>query len=359
MRAAVNVVLVSCVVVFHGSAARAQHADRWVPSLALLGGVTVQQQSGFQSATRARTDPNDTSPTCAPPSLITNCVKPLGRPATGRDDRVVSPFVGAAVELMTPGLPVLWSPRFFASGEFLPTFASERGLAVSGQPSRIRGPEVGALLAGEEDNTHFTTGAPGTQLGPRPRAFGDGEANGQGMRINAQVDELMFGAKAGVAFAFEVRGREVRIKPSAGWIHYKVEATGTLVDATCRPAPVFGQPDASRCTNTYFQNGTLNLPGYFRESIVNGHDSGVFDGFGPGVDLEMDTGRIGPLGAAVFLGFHAYYIPGDRDIHFTGSQSFNDQFGADTDTAAYNVRVVPWLYRAGVGVRFQWLGNKE
>jgi hypothetical protein len=299
-------------------------------------------------------------------------VKPLGRPTTGRDDRVVSPFVGAAVELMTPRLPVLSSPRFFASGEILPAFASERGLAVDGQPSRVRGPEVGALLAGEEDNTHFTTGDPGTQAGPRSRPFGDKEANGQGMRINAQVDELMFGAKAGVAFAFELRGREVRIKPSAGWIHYKVGVKGTMVDATCRAVPVFMQPDASRCTNTYNLDGTLNPAtpnpnGFFRESIVSGHDSGVFDGVGPGVDLEMDTGRFGPLGAAVFLGFHAYYIPGDRDIYFTSSASFSDQFsasssypsGADTDTAQWRVRVAPWLYRAGVGVRFQWLGSAE
>jgi hypothetical protein len=293
-------------------------------------------------------------------------VKPLARQPSSGDDRVVSPYVGAAFELMTPGLPLLASPRLFASAEFLPTFASERGLAIEKEPSRIRGPEVGAVLAGEEDSTHFTTGAPGTTQGPRSRAFGDTEANGQGMRTNAQLDTLMWGAKAGVAFAFDVRGRQVRIKPSAGWLHYKVNVKGTLVDATCRPAPVFQQPDASRCTNTYTSAGALNLPGNFRETIVTGSESGKFDGVGPGLDIEMDTGRFGPLGAAVYAGIHAYYIPGDRDIYFTGqglsvnaASSFNDNFGADTDTAQWRVRVAPWIYRAGVGIRIQWLGSKE
>jgi len=368
MRAAVNVVLVfGALAAFQGvpSAALAQQREsRWVPSLAVTSGVTMQQQFGAQSASRSRTDPNDPSPVClTTPPLVAGCVEPLARPARSGDDRVVSPYVGAAVELMTPGLPLLASPRLFVSGEILPTFASERGLAVEGEPARVRGPEVGAVLAGEEDSTHYTTGDPGTATGPRNRAFGDREANGQGTRTNAQVDQLAYGAKVGVAFAFELRGRQVRIKPSAGWIHYKVGVKGTLVDATCRSVILAGER-ASRCTNTYFQDGTLNPAtpdpnGFFRESILTGRDSGVFDGVGPGIDLEMDTGRYGPLGASVFAGVHAYYIPGDRDIFFTASRSFDDQFGADTDTASWRVRVAPWLYRAGVGIRFQWLGSAE
>ncbi len=137
-----------------------------------------------------------------------------------------------------------------------------------------------------------------------------------------------------------------------------------MVDPTCFPT--------TRCTNLYTERdpltgaGTLVAePGLLRESIIAGSDHGVFDGVGPGVDLEVDTARIGPLGVSLFLGMHAYYLPGDRDIRVTVSQSHNDAdldpatTGIDTDVATWRVRVEPWIYRAGVGIRFSWLGTSD
>src|SRR5262249_10751219 len=277
-------------------------------------------------------------------------------------DRVVTPYVGYNFELLTPALRIPLRPRFFVTGEALPEFGDERKLANDQNPSRIRGPELNTVLAVEEDIHHFTAGPPG-QAGPRQTPFDQNDAVGQGMRTVTQMDPFMFGVKAGASFSFEYRGRQFRIKPSIGWLHYRITARGTMVDPSCVPP--------QRCTNVYNfnDNGTpldpsddfvqLAAPGFLRESIIPATERGVFDGVGPGIDLEMDTGRFGPIGSALLMGLQAYYLPGDRDIFFGNYASFNDQLGNDTEIAAFRVRVAPWIYRIGLGIRFQWLGAAE
>jgi len=313
--------------------------DQWVPSLAVTSGATLQKQSGTQ-----------TSHLFDGESATPNEPLPLRPPKAG-DDRAVAPFVGGAIELMTPSL--FSRLRFFASGEVLPTFAPERHLTDEGQPGLIAGPEVNTVPALQEDNEHFTTNR---AQGPRQNPFGSQDAKGQGMRGSSQVDQLAFGAKAGFAFSFQYRGRQVRIKPSIGWYRYKLVSKGILVHAECRPVT-----GGTKCTNTYTPAGAMvNPPGFLRTPFtLLGHDSGVFDGVGPGVDVEMDAGRFGPIGTSLFVGVAGYYIPGDRDIDYTARQSYNDLLGMDTRTAQWHVRVAPWVYRAGVGIRFQWLGESD
>jgi hypothetical protein len=345
MRAEVNVLLVFLALVSFPRAGWADASEaaglyRWVPSLAITSGVTMQEQTGAQTAVAFPTNqPNNP-----------NVVSPL-RPYTVGDDRVVSPYVGGQLEIMTPALSFPTFPRFFATAEVIPTFAPERSLATEKQPSRVRGPDVGAVLAVEEDSSHFTT--PPGKVGARTTAFGENEANGQGMLTRAQIEDLVYGAKAGIAFAFEFRNRQMRIKPSVGWIHYKVQVRNYMVDATCKPSTI--------CTNVY-QDSTgqaIRFAGFLRESILQGTEADDFDGVGPGLDLEMDAGRFGPLGISLFAGVHAYYIPGDRDIFFGEQRSFDDAIGQTTHQAASLVRVAPWLYRGGLGIRFAWLGGGD
>ena len=73
----------------------------------------------------------------------------------------------------------------------------------------------------------------------------------------------------------------------------------------------------------------------------------------------MDTGRFGPIGSSVFLGARAYYILGDRSFSFGTSETYDDEFGMDTAVANFEVEVAPWIVRASVGIRFQWLGSQE
>ena len=339
MRAGVNLVVaysVLAVLTSGASSADDLFGAGWVPSLAITSGASIQRQSGFQYSTAFDGETNTTTPL---------------RPSKSDRDEAASAYVGGALELLTPALPLPASPRFFAAGELLPTFAPERQVQ-DGEPSRIRGPEPEAVIAVEETPTHHLNRA-----GTRGRGvpFGETEANGDGMRLRFQVEQLVYGAKAGVAFAFELRGRQLRLKPSVGWIHYEVEAKGQLVHPQCSPT--------TRCTNTYRTDGTLVQSGFLREVMLSADESKGFDGFGPGLDLEMDTGRFGPIGTSLFAGLHAYYIPGDREIEFDASRAYDDQLSpsaaVDVTSGFWRLRVAPWFWRAGVGIRFHWLGSSD
>jgi len=105
--------------------------------------------------------------------------------------------------------------------------------------------------------------------------------------------------------------------------------------------------------------GDFLIPGFLRETTLSASGSRRFNGVGPGLDVEMDTGRYGPLGVSLFLGGRAYYIPGDRSFSFATSQSFDDPVGMDVAGAQFGVDIEPWMFRAHVGIRFLWLGSPD
>jgi hypothetical protein len=284
--------------------------DRWVPSLAITSGVTIQKQKGSAD------------------SLVFEDMNPNPIPLQGffnGDDIAVSPFVGGALELMAPALPIPTKPRLFVSGEILPTFASDRDVVIDGDPSCVRGPKPGAPCARDGGDN-----------------FSEDSANGEGTKTTAQVDTLVFGASLGAAFPLQLGERQLRIKPSVAWINYKIDADGLVVNANCDPTNI--------CTG---------VGGFLRETILTANDSQRFNGIGPGLDIEMDTVQYGPLGVSLFLGGRAYAIVGDRDISFGATKSYDDQLGTDDATALFEVKVDPWMFRAHVGIRFHYLGNQD
>jgi hypothetical protein len=298
---------------------------RWVPSLAITGGATIQTQKGEVAS-----------------ALLENgALEPIPlQGAFDGDDLAVSPYVGVALELMAPAFAIPTRPRLFVSGEILPSFGTDRRLALDGDPDCVSGPEPTVPCAKDEQ--------PGERLSP----FGEASANGQGSTTTATVDTLVYGANLGVAFPARIGKRQLRIKPYVGWINYKVDAEGLVVDAACDPF--------SACTDW----GDPVQPGFLRETTLTGSDSQRFNGIGPGIDIEMDAARYGPLGASLFLGAGAYYIVGDRTIEFNASESFDDQLvdnppGVDTAAARFKVEVDPWLFRAQVGIRIRWLGSQN
>ena len=309
--------------------------DRWVPSLAITSGVTLQKQRG--SANSVLFLDMDSSS------------EPLRGFVKGKDT-AVSAFVGGVLELMTPALPIPTRPRLFVSGEILPTFASDRDLALDGDPGCVRGPESDAECAKNEPIDE--DGNP-VRLTP----FGEDSARGHGSRTSAQIDTLVYGASLGAAFPLKIGKRQLRIKPSVGWINYKVEVEGLVVDADC------GDPGAVP--------PSLLCNDFLRETILSANDSQRFNGIGPGLDVEMDTGRFGPIGSSLFLGARAYRILGDRTISLHTKRDFPERrsdldnppdriiFGPETNSAAFEVEVDPWMFRAHVGIRFQWLGGRK
>jgi hypothetical protein len=162
----------------------------------------------------------------------------------------------------------------------------------------------------------------------------------------------------GISFPVEFLKRQLRIKPSVGWISYEVEAQGLVVDAMCREVTDLFGTQTTQCTDT---TSEILFPegGFLRETILSADDSRRFHGIGPGLDIEMDTFRFGPIGSSVFLGARFYRILGNRTIAFSASEDFDDEFGQDTAVGNFEVEVDPWLYRVHVGIRFQWLGSRN
>jgi hypothetical protein len=80
--------------------------------------------------------------------------------------------------------------------------------------------------------------------------------------------------------------------------HFKLNVKSHIVHPFCLPT--------TRCTNVYTRqlDGTLRArypatptsgPGFLRDAIISARECGQFDGIGPGIDLEMDTARRGPI----------------------------------------------------------------
>lgn len=301
-----------------GSERRKQDGeDQWVPSFAIVSGLTVQEWDGEAES--------EICPGCTFPNPQAEALRPFEK----GDDRDVTPYVGGSLELMTPALPIPTSPRLFIGGEFLSAFGTDRDIAGEGDPST---PLQSPLPEGAENTP-----------------FGEDAVIGQGSVTKAEIDKFVYGAHAGIAFPVEIYGRALRIKPMFAWIHYEVDVSGKVTDAECAP----------------FLNGTQcneNLPsGFLRNSpdgiLLKDDDSDTFDGIGPGVDVEMDTGRFGPLGTSLFAGARLYKILGSRKIKLSATQSYDDQLGQDETRGRWSYEVDDWIYRIGIGIRFQWLGT--
>jgi hypothetical protein len=148
-------------------------------------------------------------------------------------------------------------------------------------------------------------------------------------------------------------------------------------------------------------------PGIRRVTLVGNGDR-TFHGLGPGLELELEVGRFGPLGVSVFAGADAYRILGERKISFSDSRTCDPPaqpcasglaneaisvvinnlpltvgpedvispggavpepgilipnvypfgpFGPDTYTASWSFEVEEWAYRGGLGIRLHWLGR--
>jgi hypothetical protein len=317
--------------------------SRWGYSLAVTSGVLLQGQDGSVDACLFANPANATGACPAPAPLST----PL-RPASDDNDLAIAAFVGANLEVMSPALPVPTRPRLFLSGEILPTFAAKRDVAGEGDPGCVRGPEPGDPCASSED-----------PLNPRDTPFGQDSANGQGSVVSTDYHTLTFGANLGVAFPAQVGKRRLRIKPSFGWLSYEAKVSGQVVDATCVGLDTTKNPPEPTdwCTNV-LNRGTGSL----RETNLTGSDTRRFHAIGPGLDVEMDTGRFGPLGTSIFIGGHAYRTLGDRTVTVTQTQVYGNDglpLANQAVSARWEVDFNAWMFRAGVGLRLQWLGSKQ
>jgi hypothetical protein len=359
--------------------------SRWIPSFSFAGGALVQVMDSASAAHCQLGRPQepvrvgqsnifvnrlacrDPEAELVPPPVTPLLADPLcpnepsadGRRACLRpsvDDHDVSatPFVAASLQVMTPRVPLVpSSPRFFVSGEFVTLWAQKRNIAKESNPSTLDWPL----------ETPF----------PEATNVGGPTLSGVGTEVTSEVQNYTFGARAGLAFPFHFRGRRLWVKPSFGWLQYEVDVDALLV-AGIKDDPV----DVDPTTGSFG-------PG-IREVTFDSGFTETFNGIGPGIELEMEAARVGPLGVSLFINADAYRILGETDFDFSdtlqcpaydplnptggcasslvnmpagGSPSPvpDANIGADTYTGDFEFSVDPWAYRAGVGIRFHWLGR--
>jgi len=232
--------------------------------------------------------------------------------------------VSGSLELMAPALSDHWGrPRLFAHAGVGGNFALEYDVAKAGNPGTLEEPPPGFV---------------------KPPVDQPGLVSGQGSTTSVQPRELLVSAGGGIAFSFDAWGRRFRIKPSAEYLREEVEVTGVvsgaLVDYQGTPTTPPG----------------LDPPTY---NLFNGSGSErqVFHGIGPGLELEADVARSGPLVWSVLVSGGAYRILGDRTVEFSAplvQTGTGDTIFDPPHTATWKYQKDPWSYRAHVGIRLRW-----
>jgi hypothetical protein len=310
------------------SIARAQEAaprplsERWIYSIAAISGITVQKQDASVESRCEQGGPEGmrpngtTRPPCTDPSV--GEPGPL-RPSDSGSETAVSPFVGGSLQVMTPAFEsVPGTPRVFASVEFMAFFAPDRRIAKEGNPAGVDIPEDTADPVGVSSDA----------------------LTGRGSAVDAGVQTWGFGANAGVAFPARVGKRRIWLKPSFGWLQYEVDIKGRVIGGT----KVQDRPE-------------------IREIDLRNDKSRTYNAIGPGLEVELETGRYGPIASSLFIRAYAYKVIGERRVDMADQTACppctaaDDGLGPDQYSARWSWKQDPWIYRGGVGMRLHWVGR--
>jgi hypothetical protein len=263
--------------------------DRWVPSIALVFGFLTQQQEG------------NVSSACLTPSQLCSAPQP---PADNRKYET-GLEAGGNIELLAPAFPLPLRPRFFVSGEITSVSAQNRNVAQVGDPSGLRSPDA-------------------------PQ-YPEEAILGQGAKTSTDLENRLYGARAGFSFPLEIADWQLSIKPAAGYIHQKINFGGAVYKAY-RPTDI----------------------GPTREVQLVGSDSSEVNAVGPSLEVEIEATRIRSIAASVYINGGAYRVLTDRSISF--STTAKDSLGLFTYQGNWESKLDPWIYRAAVGLRVKWLG---
>jgi len=90
----------------------------------------------------------------------------------------------------------------------------------------------------------------------------------------------------------------------------------------------------------------------FRQISLTRVETHGFDGIGPGLEIEVDTVRLGPFMSSVFALGRGYHIVGTTDQSFTATNEFGE-------TASWTFEPEQWMWRAGVGFRLRWVPESD
>ena len=278
--------------------------SRWVPAFGLSSGAYVQRFQGSLSASPLNCG-TKADPTCAPDPFALNASPDLfdlqpGAPSTDRE-RVFTPFIAVNLELTTPSLiDDFGAPSLFAHVDFAYTFGFTKNIAVLGAPGPL---------------------APPPPLETDPRLW-----KGQGDSMTFKASDFQFSGGVGITFHLDVLDRRVRVKPSLEYMRQSMTLTGFL----------------QRVIDT--QQGVVTD---YRFIQLGDSTEVVFHSIGPGLELEVDAARKGPLVLALYGGAQAYAILGSNRIDLSDSNDFGE-------FAEWKSIANRWFFRGSVGLRFRW-----
>lgn len=277
--------------------------QRWVPSLSLVSGLNAQTIEGHLATSEVVGPPLPT-----PPPNVTNG-QPVqqGSPATTRD-RMMTPYAGAALELMTPAwIDIPGRPRAFAHVDVAVSFGPTYTNPSLGEVGPLRIPKAG----GQTEDTIL----------------------GQGGRVQATVSPLLVMAGAGIAFTTEVGERAVRIKPSFEYMREEIEISGVVQRAVQLTTP----------------SPTLNE---FRQILLGANTTQVYHGLGAGLEVEMDAGRAGPFVLSLYGAAKAWAFLDNQKVSLFDQNEYGEN-------ASFTFLKNEWAFGGALGLRFRWVPEKK
>jgi hypothetical protein len=218
-----------------------------------------------------------------------------------------------STELMTPKLlEVPGAPALFMHGGVQFAFSPGWNVDKEGSAGKIE--------------------VPLTPIGGFPPPGG---VSGTGTTAREEAKVYNYAAGIGVAFEFPLAGRMLRIRPSFEYRHDEIDYRLRFVDAQALV-------------------GTVCPCGIARVSI---REQRAFHSIGPGIELEMDAMRAGPIMLTLFASGRFYHLLGEDETRLAESNGVYSPPvpGFEPVAVESTFQRDPWTIQAGVGIRFRWL----
>ena len=279
--------------------------NRWIPAIGISSGLFVQRY-------QAVINTSDIAYRDVP-------IQP-GAPIVGRE-RTLTPFIAVNLELTTPSLiDSLAAPSLFAHVDFAYTFGFDQSVALAGAPGPLEPPPI------EFPEEIFW--------------------KGQGAYADYKASDFQFSGGVGLVFHFDIFDRRVRLKPSLEYMRNTAKFKGSV----SRVLSIESAPPEPSCPST---------PGsskFYRCIELSGEKTHVFHSLGPGLEVEVDAGRTGPLVLALYGGAQAYAILGHnagQRVEFSDSKQYEET--PEWETAEWSYLANRWFFRGSVGLRFRWV----
>ncbi len=321
----------------------------WVPSFAFSGTFYAQTQKSTLASACARGGPlaqpldrcsQGEVPVRGPDDNVRDArlgvptLHPDGpfelRDSAAASDLTVWPGVGIDFQLMSPHILAKRGPRIFAGVEIVATFPPQRAIANEGALETLEFP----------------------QNKPDPTTFAALGFAGLGAETLSKPRTFHYGAQIGIAFPLKVFNRTVRLKPSFGWMHYRLDVAGNLLAVV--------KDDVNGVTLGNLSTFGANL----RIIDLTDRETRTINAIGPGFEVELDSIRSGAFGVSMFTSLHLYKVLTNRKVELASEVFFPDGTGlggdgllADTYSARWTHEIKPWVYRLRVGMRFHYFGD--